>query len=107
MVADRSAEGIAGWRAASSRLAQNVSVKLSGFGLGDPAWTVASVLPLLHHTLEAFGVERTMVGTNIPVDLLFATPVQIVAAIHAAVADLSNDDRIAVLRTNAERIYRI
>lgn len=109
MVADRSAEGIAAWRGAMKRLAQasNVSVKLCGFGLGDPSWTVQSVLPLLYHTLEAFDVERTVVGTNMPVDLLFAPPRQIVAAIHAAVTDLSEDERIAVLRTNAERIYRI
>jgi predicted TIM-barrel fold metal-dependent hydrolase len=109
MVADRSKEGLGAWRSAISRLAQapNVSVKLCGFGLGDPNWTVNSVLPLLHHTLEAFGIERTMVGTNIPVDLLFATPRQIVAAIRAAVADLSEGERTAVLRTNAEHIYRV
>jgi predicted TIM-barrel fold metal-dependent hydrolase len=109
MVADRSVEGLAGWRGAMKRLAQapNVNVKLCGFGLGDPSWTVETVLPLLHHTLDVFGPQRTMVGTNIPVDLLFAPPGQIVAAIHAAVTDLSEGQRVAVLRTNAERIYRI
>ena len=109
MVADRSAEGLAGWRSAIKRLAQapNVSVKLCGFGLGDPAWTIESVLPLLRHALEAFGADRTMVGTNIPVDLLFAPAEQIVTAIRTALRDLTTDERIAVLRANAERIYRI
>lgn len=109
MVADRSAEGLAAWRAAMKRLAQapNVSVKLCGFGLGDPTWTVETVLPLLHSTLEAFGSERTTVGTNIPVDPLFGPADQIVAAIRTAVIDLSSGERESVLRTNAERIYRI
>ncbi|RJG46147.1 amidohydrolase family protein [Mesorhizobium sp. DCY119] len=109
MVADRSTEGLAGWRAAVKRLAQapNVSVKLCGFGLGDPAWIVDGILPLLHYVIDAFSPARTMVGTNIPVDLLFGSSEKILAAIRAAVADLSEQERTAVLRTNAERIYRI
>ena len=109
MVADRSKKGLAAWRSAIGRLARapNVSVKLCGFGLGDPAWTVASVLPLLHHTLDTFGTERTMVGTNLPVDLLFAPPAKIVSVIRTLVMDLSENERIAVLRSNAERFYRI
>jgi len=109
MVADRSTEGLSAWRAAISRLAQapNVSVKLCGFGLGAPAWTLDDTLPLLHHTLEAFGPTRTMVGTNMPVDLLFAPPRKIVSAIHAAVRDLSRHERSAVLRSTAESFYRI
>ncbi len=109
MVADRSAGGLNAWRQAISRLAQapNVSVKLCGFGLGDPEWTLQSVLPLLDHTIDAFTPQRTMVGTNMPVDLLFASPDRIVEAIRAAVKHLSEDERISVLRSNAERVYRI
>lgn len=109
MVADRSAAGLAGWRAAMKRLAQapNVSVKLCGFGLGNPNWTIDDTLPLLHHAMDSFGSDRTMVGTNMPVDLLFATPAKIVSAIRAAVSGLTESERVAVLRCNAERIYRI
>jgi len=109
MPADRSIEGLAQWRAAIGRLAKapNVNVKLCGFGLGDPEWTVESVMPLLLHTLDVFGAERIMVGTNIPVDLLFAPAGQVMAAIHTVVKDLSDTERCAVLRANAERIYRI
>ncbi|WP_027169534.1 amidohydrolase family protein [Mesorhizobium sp. WSM3224] len=109
MVADRTAEALASWRAAISRLAQapNVSVKLCGFGLGAPAWTPETTLPLLHHALKAFGPKRTMVGTNTPVDLLFTSPATIIGIIHAVAMDLSDDERVAVLRSNAERFYRI
>ena len=109
MVADRSAEGVIHWRAAIKRLAQapNVFVKLCGFGLGSPHWTLEGTLPLLRHTLECFGPRRTMVGTNMPVDLLFASPKKIVSAIRAVVADLSEAERTAILRATAERVYRI
>lgn len=109
MPADRSIEGLAQWRAAIGRLAKapNVNVKLCGFGLGDPEWTVESVMPLLLHTRDVFGAERIMVGTNIPVDLLFAPAGQVMAAIHTVVKDLSGTERCALLRANAERIYRI
>ncbi|WP_181181643.1 amidohydrolase family protein [Mesorhizobium sp. B3-1-6] len=109
MVADRSAEGLAGWRSTISRLAQapNVSVKLCGFGLGAPAWSPETTLPLLHHVLDAFGSGRTMVGTNMPVDLLFATPAKIISTIRAVVQDMSESERVAVLCSNAERFYRI
>ena len=109
MMADRSPEGIAAWRSAISRLAQapNVSVKLCGFGLGAPEWTTATTLPLLDHALKAFGPRRTMVGTNMPVDLLFASPAKIVGMIHTAVTGLSDDERTALLRSNAESFYRI
>lgn len=109
MVADRSSEGLAGWRSAISRLAQapNVCVKLCGFGLGAPAWTTEDTLPLLHHVLDAFGPGRTMVGTNMPVDLIFAAPNKIISMIHAIAVGLCRDERIALLRSNAERFYRI
>lgn len=109
MVADRSPAGVANWRATIQRLANahNVHVKLSGFGLGDPSWSIGSVLPLLRHALEVFGPDRTMVGTNLPVDLLFASPQKISTAILAAVADLSESERTLVLRRNAEQVYRI
>jgi predicted TIM-barrel fold metal-dependent hydrolase len=109
MVADRSEEGIAGWRSAIARLAraQNVSVKLCGFGLGNSRWTLDDTLPMLRHALDCFGPDRAMVGTNTPVDLLFATPVKIISAIRAVASELSETERADVLRHNAERIYRI
>lgn len=109
MPVDRSAEGIAAWRAAMGRLAhaRNVTVKLSGFGLGHPSWSLADTVPLLASTIEMFGPERVMVGTNLPVDLLFASAIQITDAIAAVVAPLSESEQASVLRGTAERVYRI
>lgn len=109
MPVNRSADGIAVWRAAMRRLARagNVVVKLSGFGLGHPSWSLADTVPLLALTIEIFGPQRVMVGTNLPVDLLFASARQITDAIAAVVAPLSESERASVLRGTAERIYRI
>jgi predicted TIM-barrel fold metal-dependent hydrolase len=109
MPIDRSLEGVAAWRAALARLAAapNVVVKLSGLGLGHPHWRLADTLPLLDRALDTFGPDRTMVGTNLPVDRLFAEPAAILGAIRALAARLSPQDRHAVLRGTAERVYRI
>ncbi|KQT61866.1 MULTISPECIES: amidohydrolase family protein [unclassified Aureimonas] len=109
MMSGRSAEEIAGWRCAVRRLAtaDNIAIKLSGFGLGNRSWTLDTTLPLLRHAIDCFGPGRTMVGTNLPVDRLFATPERIISAIRAAVLDLSAAERRAILRTTAERFYRI
>ena len=106
---DRGPEGVAAWSAALARLAAapNVVVKLSGFGLGRPRWSLADTLPLLRRALDTFGPDRTMVGTNLPVDRLFAEPAAVLGAIRAVAAPLSPEDRYAILRGTAERIYRI
>jgi predicted TIM-barrel fold metal-dependent hydrolase len=109
MPIDRSVEGLAAWEAAMRRLAAapNVAVKLSGFGLGHPAWTVEDTVPLLRRTVDLFGPERTMCGTNLPVERLFAPPTQTFDAIDATVRELSHAERRMVLQGTAARIYRL
>lgn len=109
MPIDRTAEGLASWAAAMRRLsaASNVAVKLSGLGLGHPRWTVEDTVPLLRRTIELFGPERTMVGTNLPVDRLFAPPAQTFQALGVAVADLSATERHLILQGTAARLYRL
>jgi predicted TIM-barrel fold metal-dependent hydrolase len=109
MPIDRSPSGIADWAGAMRRLAQapNVFAKLSGFGLGHPSWTVDDTLPLLQRVIDMFGPERVMVGTNLPVDRLFATGEAILALITACAAEYTQTEAAALLHTTAERFYRI
>lgn len=109
MPVDRSDEGIANWSRAMEQLARapNVAVKLSGFGLGHPGWTEEDTVPLLVRTIEIFGWERTMVGTNLPVDRLFANSGRIFQAIGASISGLQPAQKAAVLGENAMRIYRL
>lgn len=109
MPVQRSVDGIASWSSAMARLAHapNVSVKLSGFGLGRRGWTTVDTGPLLLRTIDLFGVDRCLCGSNLPFDRLYAPPSQIVAALHWLATKLGAVDADKVLRANATRIYRI
>ncbi len=109
MPIDRSAEGLRRWEAALSDLsrAENVAVKLSGYGLGHPEWTPADTVPLLSRALRLFTPHRTMFGSNLPVDLLFSDAARLFEALDATLAPFGPADRTLVRSATAERIYRI
>ena len=45
--------------------ADNVRCKISGLGMGDNNWTVASIRPYVLHSIETFGVERCFFATKL------------------------------------------
>jgi len=89
--------------------ADNVTIKISGMGMRANAWTIDSIRRWVLHCIEAFGVERSMFGTNWPVDVLFASYFEQVDAYRIILAEggFSDADQHALLHGNAERIYRI
>ncbi len=106
---DRSAEGLAGWRAAMRRAAQcpNIVVKISGLGEKGRAWTVEANGPIVRDTIDIFGVERCMFASNFPVDSLVADFFTIFDGFRRIVSDLSEAEQHALFCDNAARIYRI
>lgn len=109
MPAERTPEGLAGWETQMRMLAMcpNVMVKLSGYGMTDRHWSIESMKPLVRGPIEWFGPSRAMFGSNFPVDRLMADYDRLWDAYRALVADFSFDEQRALLRENAERIYRI
>ncbi len=107
--ADRSQEGLAGWRAAMKALASmpNTVVKISGLGLPGKPWLLEDNLPVIKDTIEIFGVERCMFASNFPVDGLVATLDAIFTGFKQAVADLPREDQEKLFHDNAMRIYRL
>ena len=99
------------WRSEISELAEvpNVAVKISGLGMGDHDWSIASIRPWVLHAIEAFGTERAMFATNWPVDVLFAPYMEQVDAYRVIIAEagFSPADQARLLYGNAERLYRI
>lgn len=99
------------WRADMTALAElpNVAAKISGvIAYGDPAnWTVADLRPFVEHTIEAFGWDRVVWGSDFPVCTLTADLTRWVAATHELIAGASDDEKTKLLSTNAERIYKI
>jgi predicted TIM-barrel fold metal-dependent hydrolase len=107
--ADRSPDGLAGWRRAMAMAADqpNVAVKISGLGRPGLPWTVEANGPVIRDTIALFGIDRCLFGSNFPVDSLVATFDVIVAGMRAAVADRSPVDRHKLFCRNATRIYRL
>jgi len=107
--ADRSKEGVDGWRAAMRHLsgAPNVAVKISGIGQAGKPWSVEANRAIVLDTIDLFGPDRCMFASNFPVDSLVATFGTIFGGFSKMTADCSAAERDAMFRDNAVRIYRI
>lgn len=87
----------------------NVSCKLSGLvtEADQENWTQTEILPYARHVLDAFGPDRVLFGSDWPVCTLAASYDEVVALTHEATADLTAEEREAVLGANAARLYHI
>jgi predicted TIM-barrel fold metal-dependent hydrolase len=107
--ADRSADGIAGWRAALAVAAAepNIALKISGLGLRGEPWSVAANAPIVREAIRIFGAERCLFASNYPVDSLVGSFDAIFSGFKAIAADLPEAAQQAMFHDNAQRIYRI
>jgi predicted TIM-barrel fold metal-dependent hydrolase len=107
--ADRSPEGLAGWRAALEQVARcsNVALKISGLGQRGQAWTKEANVPVIRDAITIFGAGRCMFASNFPVDSLVAGYATILDGFRAAIADRPDAERRQLLHDNAQRIYRL
>lgn len=101
----------AAWRAGLRQLAEleNLSLKISGIGCNarDPNWTVASIRPWVLVCVEAFGAERTVVGSNWPIDRLFSSYPDVLDAYSEVLGNFTAQERESIFLRNAERIFHI
>ena len=109
MPEDRSTGGRAAWRDGMRRLADqaNMHTKFSGLGTFIRRNDPAHIADIVAETLELFGARRCVWGSNFPIEKIWTDYASIVAAIRAALADLAEADRRAVLHDNAIRLYRL
>ena len=107
--ADRSGEGLAGWRAAMRTLAlqPNVAVKISGLGQAGRPWSAEANRAIVLDTIDIFGTGRTMFASNFPVDSLVGTFATIYSGFDAITSGWGAAERAELFRDNARRIYRI
>jgi predicted TIM-barrel fold metal-dependent hydrolase len=107
--ADRSLEGINGWKRAMSAFATcaNVAVKISGLGQPGLRWTAEANRDIVRTVIDTFGIERCMFASNFPVDSLCATFAEIFDGFREIVADLSTSEQRALFHGNAVAIYAI
>jgi predicted TIM-barrel fold metal-dependent hydrolase len=105
--AERSAQGIAGWKRAMTALAAcpNAAVKISGLGQPGQRWTVEANRDIVLTVIELFGAARCMFASNFPVDGLCARFDEIYGGFVAITQDLSAAERSGLFAGNAIRIY--
>ena len=105
--ADRSPEGIAGWKRTLAALAAcpNAAIKISGLGMPGQAWTAERNREVVLTAIELFGAERAMFASNFPVDGLCARFDEIYGGFGEIVKDFKALEQRALFHDNAVRIY--
>jgi predicted TIM-barrel fold metal-dependent hydrolase len=105
----RDADSLAAWRAAMAGFADcpNAVVKLSGMGAPGERWTPESNGWIVRTAIALFGADRTMFGSNFPVDSLCATFTEIVDGFKAILAPLPRAEQQAFFCDTARRVYRL
>jgi predicted TIM-barrel fold metal-dependent hydrolase len=109
MLEDLSPEGRSAWRGGMMRLAAcpNIVSKLSGLGTFIHRNDPTHISEVLADTVAIFGADRCLFGSNFPIEKLWTTYRELVDAYRAATAYLRADQRDAVLRATAARVYRL
>ena len=109
MPLDRDEGGLATWHGGMRRLAaeSNVVAKISGLGIVEHRWTEASIRPFVLGTIDHFGVDRAMFGSNFPVDRLYSSFDALYGAFENIVASFSESEKDKLFHDNALRTYRL
>ena len=109
MLEDLSPVGRAAWRDGMKRLAdeENIVSKLSGLGTFIHRNDPAHIGDVALQTVELFGAERCLFGSNFPIEKLWTDYADLVAAHRAAIASLPAPDQQAILVGTATRVYRL
>ncbi len=97
------------WRLGMNALAacENISVKISGFGMFDPEWTVERIRPFVCETIELFSPSRCMFASNFPVDRAYRSFFDIWTAFFQITDEFSETERSKMFHDNAVTLYRI
>jgi predicted TIM-barrel fold metal-dependent hydrolase len=109
MLEDTSPQGRAAWRVGMQKLAAcpNVVSKLSGLGTFIHRNDPAHIAEILDNTVALFGAERSLFGSNFPIEKLWTTYRELVDAHRAAAGSLRPEQREAVFGGTAIRVYRL
>lgn len=109
MLTARTQGAIDQWRAALTAIAAfpNVHVKISGIGMYSHGVAPAQVRQVIRDTIQIFGVERTIYGSNFPLEKLHVSYADFLGAYRKALAEYTEAEQCAVLHDNAVRFYRL
>ena len=109
MLTDRTPQAIEQWRAALTSLAAfpNLHVKLSGLGMYSQGITYPQARQVIRDVIQIFGVERTIYGSNFPLEKLHASYADFLGIYRQVLAEYPEVEQRAVLHDNAAKFYRL
>ncbi len=95
------------WKKGAHTLAQapNVTMKISGLGMTDRKFTEESLRRWVEVSLEAFGPDRCVLGSNWPVDRLFSSYDVIMGFEREYISALSISEQALICNENAKKLY--
>jgi predicted TIM-barrel fold metal-dependent hydrolase len=97
------------WRLGMQNLAKqpNVVTKISALGTNDHSWTKETIRPIVLDTIDIFGPNRTMFGSNFPVDSLYSSFTTLYTAFDEITAGMTAEDRRQLFAETARTTYGI
>ncbi len=107
MLEDLSPDGWKAWREGMRGLSRqpNVNVKLSGLGTFLRRNNGSHIRAVVTDTVEMFGVERCLFGSNFPIEKLWTDYGALAEAYHAATSGFRELERRQIFHDTAARIY--
>ncbi len=109
MLTDRTPATIEQWRAALATIADlpNAHVKLSALNMFNPNWTQKHMRQSIRDTIQIFGVERTIFGSNFPLEKLHSSYADLMSAYRTVLSEYPEEDQRRVFHDNAVNFYRL
>jgi len=108
MLEDRSESGWDAWRTGMKLLAKNPNMytKISGLGTFLHRCDRAAIRPVILETIEIFGANRCMFGSNFPIEKIWTDYPTLFETTVSVLDELSPTEKAAVLGETAQRVYR-
>ena len=109
MLTDRTPATIEQWRAALAIMADfsNVHVKISGLNMFNPDWTLKHMRQSIRDTIQIFGIERIIFGSNFPLEKLHSSYAELIDAYRTVLSEYPEEDQRRVFHDNALNFYRL
>jgi len=109
MLTARTQAAIDEWRAALTAMAAfpNLHVKLSGLGMYSNGITLGQARQVIRDTIQIFGSERTIYGSNFPLEKLHASYADFFAVYRKVMSEYPEADQRKVFHDNAVKFYRL
>jgi predicted TIM-barrel fold metal-dependent hydrolase len=109
MLTERTPAAIDEWRAALTAMAAfpNLHIKLSGLGMYSNGITYAQARQVIRDAIQIFGVDRTIYGSNFPLEKLHSSYADFFGIYRRVLAEYTDVEQQKMLHDNAVEFYRL